>query len=94
MQSINHHHTLTWFSTERPPPPSGHLLPIFRFSRSLTTKLYYFPINFEYRCAFIFCRAARWADQWRLDTGLLENLQVALKVEATKTKDWAPFANA
>jgi hypothetical protein len=37
---------------------------------------------------------ARWAGQWLLDTGLLEYLQVALKVEATDTGDWAPFINA
>jgi len=38
---------ITWFPIERPPPPSGHLLPIFRFLRNFTTKLYYFPIKFE-----------------------------------------------
>jgi len=37
---------------------------------------------------------ARGAGQWLLDTGLLEYLQVALKVEATDTGDWAPFINA
>ena len=37
---------------------------------------------------------AKWAGQWLLDTGLLEYLQVALKVEATNTGDWAPFTNA
>ena len=37
---------------------------------------------------------AKWAGQWLLDTGLLEYLQVALKVEATDTWDWAPFTNA
>jgi hypothetical protein len=37
---------------------------------------------------------AKWAGQWLLDTGLLEYLQVALKVEATDTGDWAPFTNA
>jgi hypothetical protein len=37
---------------------------------------------------------ARWAGQWLLDTGLLEYLQLALKVEATDTGDWAPFTNA
>jgi len=37
---------------------------------------------------------ARWAEQWLLDTGLLDYLQVALKVEATDTGDWAPFTNS
>lgn len=37
---------------------------------------------------------ARWAGQWLLDTGLLEYLQLALKVEATDTGDWVPFTNA
>ena len=37
---------------------------------------------------------ARWTGQWLLDTGLLEYLQVVLKVEATDTEDWAPLINA
>ena len=36
---------------------------------------------------------AKWAGQWLLETGLLEYFQVALKVEATNTGDWAPFTN-
>ena len=37
---------------------------------------------------------ARWTGQWLLDIGLLEYLQVVLKVEATDTEDWAPLINA